>query len=143
MAALNPYIHFNGKAEQAFTFYQSVFGGHFSKLMRYKELASAGFPVSEKDANRLMHIALPISRDSVLAGSDTMEQMGSVTDKDNRMTIFISAASREEADKLFNSLSAGGTVEMPIADGPFGSYVGMFTDKFGVQWMVEFTPAES
>ena len=142
MAALNPYIHFNGNAEEAFTFYQSVFGGAFSKLMRYKELAGAGFPVSEKDANRLMQVALPISKDSVLVGSDTMEKMGSVTDKDNRMTIFISADSREEADRLYNSLSAGGTVEMPIADGSFGSYVGMFTDKFGVQWMVEFTPIE-
>lgn len=139
MALINPYIHFNGNAEEAFTFYKSVFGGEFSKVLRYKDLSSAEFPVSETDANRLMHIALPISKGHALLGSDVLTMMGQVTENDNRNTISISADSREEADKLFNGLSAGGTVEMPMADGPFGSYFGMFADKYGIQWMVDFT----
>lgn len=140
MAHINPYIHFNGNAEEAFTFYRSVFGGEFTKMMRYKDLASAEHPIAEKDADRLMHIALPIGNTNVLMGSDVLEVMGQVTENDNRNTISISADSREEADKLFNGLSAGGKVEMPIADGPWGAYFGMFADKYGIQWMVDYTP---
>ena len=139
MAHINLYIHFNGNAEDAFTFYKSVFGGEFSKIMRYKDLSSAEHPIAERDGNRIMHIALPISKSNVLLGSDVLEMMGRVTENDNRNTISISAESREEADKLFNGLSAGGNIEMPITDGPFGSYFGMFADKYGVQWMVDFT----
>ena len=139
MARINPYIHFNGNAEEAFIFYQSVFGGEFSKLMRYKDLAGGEYPIPENDANKLMYIALPIAKSNVLLGSDVMEMMGRVTENDNRNTISISAESREEADKLFNGLSQGGKIEMPMADGPFGAYFGMFTDKYGIQWMMEFT----
>jgi len=140
MAQLNPYIHFNGNAEKAFTFYKSVFGGEFSRMMRYKEIASPEYPIPENDANRLMHIALPISNNNALMGSDVLEMMGHVTENDNRNTIAISAETREEADKLFHGLSAGGKIEMPIADGPMGSYFGMFADKYGIEWMVDFTP---
>jgi PhnB protein len=118
MALINPYIHFNGNAEEAFTFYKSVFGGEFAKIMRYKDLSSPEYPVAENDANRLMHIALPIGKSNVLMGSDVLEIMGQVTENDNRNTISISAESHEEADKLFNGLSEGGKVEMPIAYGP-------------------------
>lgn len=138
MALVNPYIHFNGNAEEAFTFYRSVFGGEFSKMMRYKDLAVTQFPIPENDAERMMHIALPIGKGSVLLGSDVLEMMGRVNENDNRNTIAISADSREEADKLFNGLSEGGQIEMPIADGPMGAYFGMFTDKFGIEWMVNF-----
>ena len=140
MAVINPYIHFNGNGEEAFTFYRSVFGGEFAKIMRYKDLSGTGYQIPENDANRLMHIALPIGKGSMLVGSDTMEMMGNVTENDNRNAIFISAESREEADKLFNGLSAGGKIEMPIADGPTGVYFGMFADKYGIEWMIEFTP---
>ncbi len=140
MALINPYIHFNGNAEEAFTFYRSVFGGAFAKVMRYKDLSSPDHPIAENDANRIMHISLPIGKSNLLMGSDVLEVMGRVTENDNRNTISISAESREEADKLFNGLSAGGQIEMPIADGPWGAYFGMFTDKYGVQWMVDFTP---
>ncbi|MFL5746090.1 MAG: VOC family protein [Niastella sp.] len=138
MAFINPYIHFNGNAEEAFTFYRSVFGGEFAKIMRYKDLSSPEYPVAENDANRLMHIALPIGKSNVLMGSDVLEIMGQVTENDNRNTISITAESREEADKLFNGLAEGGKIEMPITDGPFGSYFGMFADKYGIQWMVAF-----
>lgn len=141
MALINPYIHFNGNAEEAFAFYKSVFGGAFAKIMRYKDLSSPEFPIAENDENRIMHIALPIGKGSILMGSDVLQIMGHVTEADNRNTIYISAESREEADKLFQGLSAGGKVEMPIADGPLGSYFGMFADKYGVQWMVDFTQA--
>ena len=139
MASINPYIHFNGNAEEAFTFYQSIFGGEFSKIIRYKDLSSPEYPVPEPDGDKLMHIALPIGQNNLLLGSDVLEIMGKVTENDNRNTISISAESREEADKLFASLSQDGTIELPIADGPFGSYFGMFADKYGVQWMVEYT----
>jgi PhnB protein len=140
MALINPYIHFNGNAEEAFTFYKSVFGGEFTKISRYKDISSPEYPVAKNDANRIMHIALPIGKSNVLMASDVIESMGQVTENDNRNTISIGAEIREEADKLFNGLSEGGKVEMPITDGPFGSYFGMFADKFGVQWMVDFTP---
>jgi PhnB protein len=138
MALINPYIHFNGDAEEAFTFYKSVFGGEFSKLLRYKDLSSPEHPIADNDANGLMHIALPIGKSNVLMGGDVLEIMGQVTENDNRNTISISAESREEADKLFNGLSEGGKIEMPIADGPLGAYFGMFADKYGIQWMVDF-----
>jgi PhnB protein len=140
MALINPYIHFNGNAEEAFTFYKSVFGGEFAKISRYKDISSPEFPVAENDANRIMHIVLPIGKSNLLLASDVLEIMGQVTENDNRNTISISAESREEADKLFNGLSEGGNIEMPIADGPWGIYFGMFADKYGIQWMVDFDP---
>ncbi len=143
MALINPYIHFNGNAEEAFTFYRSVFGGEFSKMMRYKDLSSPEYQIPENDADRLMHIALPIGKNNALIGSDVMEMMGQVTENDNRNALSISAESREEADKLFNGLSEGGKIEMPMADGPLGAYFGMFADKYGIQWMVDFTPKEN
>ena len=139
MRTINPWINFNGNAEEAFTFYRSVFGGEFAKIIRFKDLASAEFPVAENDGNKIMYIALPIGKHNVLIANDVPEFMGRVSESENRSKISVSAESREEADKLFNGLSAGGKVEMPIADGPFGAYFGMFADKFGVEWMVEFT----
>ena len=139
MAAINPYIHFNGNAEEAFTFYKSVFGGEFAKIMRFKDLSSPEFPVAEKEANKIMHIALPIGK-NVLMANDVPEFMGRVNENENRSKISISAESKEEADKLFNGLSAGGKVEMPIADSPWGSYFGMFRDKYGIEWTIEFDP---
>ena len=140
MACINPHINFNGNAEEAFNFYKSVFGGEFTKIMRLKDMASSEFPVAEKDADKIMHIALPIGKNNVLMGNDVPESMGPVNENENRSKISISAESKEEADKLFNGLSAGGTVEMPITDSPWGSYFGMFRDKYGIEWMVDFDP---
>ena len=139
MASINPYIHFNGNAEEAFTFYKSVFGGDFARIARFKDLASDEHPIAEKEQDKIMHIALPIGKSSVLMGSDTPEFMGRHNENENRSKISISAESKEEADKLFNGLSAGGNVEMPIGDSPWGSYFGMFRDKYGIEWMVDFT----
>ena len=109
-------------------------------VMRFRDLHFEGGPNNEKEADKIMHIALPIGRHSVLMGSDTPEQMGRHNENENRSKIAISAESREEADRLFNGLSAGGQVEMPIADSPWGSYFGMFRDKFGFEWMVDYDP---
>ncbi|WP_395043223.1 VOC family protein [Flavobacterium sp.] len=137
MAIINPHLNFNGNAEEAFNFYKSVFGGEFSKIMRFKDLSSSEFPISEKEANKIMHIALPIGK-NILMANDVPEIMGRTNENENRSKISISAESREEADKLFNGLSTGGTIEMPIQDSPWDSYFGMFRDKFGIEWMVDF-----
>ncbi len=139
MALINPHINFNGNAEEAFNFYKSVFGGEFAKVIRFKELASAEFPVSEKEENKIMHIALPIGK-NVLMANDVPEILGRTNENENRSKISISAESKEEADTLFNGLSAGGQIEMPIGDSPWNSYFGMFRDKYGVEWMVDFDP---
>ena len=139
MATIHPYINFNGNAEEAFTFYRSVFGGDFSKIIRFKDLSIPGFHVTENDANKIMHIALPIGN-NVLMANDVPESMGRVNENENRSKISVSAESREEADKIFSGLSAGGKIEMPIGDSPWGSYFGMFRDKFGIEWMVDFDP---
>ena len=138
MAQINPYIHFNGNAEEAFTFYQSVFGGEFAMVMRFKDLEIPGSIANENEANKIMHIALPIGKHNILMGSDTPEALGVHNLNETRSKISISAESKEEADHLFNGLSSGGQVEMPITDSPWGSYFGMFRDKFGIEWMVDF-----
>ncbi len=141
MAQINPYIHFNGNAEEAFTFYKSVFGGEFALLVRMKDMpVDPNNPIPEADTDKIMHIALPIGKFDVLMASDVPSFMGKVNENENRSKISISAESREEADKLFNGLSAGGKIEVPIADSPWGSYFGMFRDKFGIEWMVDFDP---
>ena len=137
MAQINPYINFNGNAEEAFGFYKSVFGGEFATITRFGEMQNPQIPESEN--NKIMHIALPIGQ-NVLMGNDVPEFMGRVNENENRSKISISAASRDEADRLYNGLSAGGTVEMPIGDSPWGSYFAMFRDKYGIEWMVDFDP---
>ena len=137
MAKVNPYLNFNGNTEEAFNFYKSVFGGAFTKIIRFKDLGNTEHPIAESEANKIMHIALPIGN-SVLMANDVPEFLGRVNENENRSKIFVSAESREEADKIFNGLSAGGTVEMPIDDSPWGSYFAMFRDKYGIEWMIEF-----
>jgi len=137
MASINPHINFNGNAEEAFNFYKSVFGGAFTKIIRFKDLSIPEHSIAESEANKIMHIALPIGN-SILMANDVPDFLGRVNENENRSKIFVTAESREEADKLFNGLSAGGTVEMPIGDSPWGTYFAMFRDKFGIEWMVEF-----
>ena len=139
MAQINPHINFNGNAEEAFTFYKSVFGGEFAMIVRFKDMSSPEFPVADNEANKIMHIALPVGK-NVLMANDVPEFLGRTNEHENRSKISISAESKEEADKLFNGLSEGGQVEMTIADSPWGSYFGMFRDKYGIEWMVDFDP---
>ena len=142
MKTIHPWINFNGNAEEAFTFYKSVFGGEFAKLVRFKDLASAEFPVSEKEADKIMVIALPIGESNMLMANDVPEVLGKVNENENRSKIVVTAESKEESERLFNGLSAGGAVEGPMGDSPWGTYAGMFRDKYGIEWIIEFSPNE-
>ena len=142
MATINPWINFNGNAQEAFAFYKSVFGGEFARVVRFKDIASAEFPVPEKEENKIMHIALPIGTGTMLIANDVPEILGRVNERENRSKILVSTESKEEADKLFNGLSAGGKVEVPMDDSFWGSYFGMFRDKYGIEWIIEFSPTK-
>ena len=140
MRTINPWINFNGNAEEAFTFYKSVFGGEFTKLVRFRDLASDEFQIPESEADKIMSIALPLGKHNMLMANDVPSFMGQVNENENRSKIVVSAESRDEADKIFNGLSAGGIVEGPIGESPWGTYAGMFRDKYGIEWIVEFVP---
>jgi PhnB protein len=137
MSTINPWINFNGNAEEAFTFYKSVFGGEFTKLIRFKDLPNLGCHVSANEADKIMQIALPIGT-NVLLANDVPEGMGRVNENENRSKIAIGAETKTEAYRLFNGLSEGGAVEMPMAESPWGTYFGMFRDKYGIEWTIEF-----
>ena len=138
MALINPHINFNGNAEEAFTFYKSVFGGTFSKIIRFKDINFEGFTMPEEELNKIMHIALPIGGTTKITGSDVPKMLGEVNESENRSKVTITADSKEEAENLFNALSVGGTVEFPMGDSPWGSYFVAFRDQFGVEWMIEY-----
>ena len=136
MAALNPYLNFNGNTEEAFNFYKSVFGGDFMMTMRFKDVPKE-HQGDESEQNLIMHIALPVGKNNILMGSDVPKAMGKAV-TGNNVNISITADSKEEADKLFNGLSAGGKVTMPMSDAFWGSYFGMFEDKYGISWLISF-----
>lgn len=138
MATVNPYLTFNGNCEEAFNFYKSVFGGEFSYLGRFKDMPpQEGNHLSEDAKNKIMHVSLPISKETVLMGSDAPPHFEDVKFGMN-LSIAIGAESKETADRLFNGLSKGGKITMPIEETFWGDYFGMFTDKFGFNWMVSF-----
>ena len=139
MAQINPYIMFNGNTEEAFNLYKSVFGGEFAMIIRFKDLPNdPNIKWAESEANKIMHIALPIGKNSLLMANDVPVIMRQVNDNENRSKISISTDSKEEADKIFNGLSADGQIETSIGDSSWGSYFGMFRDKYGIEWMVDF-----
>ncbi len=139
MTTINPYINFNGNAEEAFHFYKSVFGGEFTSVIRFKDLASPEFPIPENEADKIMRIVLPIGNTTLIA-NDVPEVLGPVNENENRSKISVSAESREEAESILAGLAAGGTVEMPMDESPWGTYFGMLRDKYGIEWTVEFDP---
>lgn len=137
MAVFNPYLNFPGTAEEAFNFYKSVFGGDFAHVMRFKDTPEAAH-LSEGDKEKIMHIALPIGNSNVLMATDAMESMGHPLTVGNNFYISVSTESEAEADRLFNGLSDGGTVELAMQKTFWNSYFGMFKDKFGIQWMISY-----
>jgi PhnB protein len=138
MPTLHPYLHFNGNTEDVFNFYRSVFGGEFSLLSRNKDIpADTQNPTDPSEADKILHVSLPIGKNTVLMGSDRPSKFGPATFGDNIM-ISISVDSEEEATKLFNGLSAGGSVLMPLGKTFWGAFFGMLKDKFGIQWMVSY-----
>ncbi|WP_269234718.1 VOC family protein [Flavobacterium flavigenum] len=136
--SVNPYLMFNGKCEEAFLFYKSVFGGEFPYIGKYKDAPAedGGEALSEEQSNHIMHVSLPIGN-TILMGSDSHPKYGDVGFGDN-FSISINTESTEEADRIFNGLSAGGHVGMPMNKTFWGAYFGMFKDKFGINWMVNF-----
>ncbi len=142
MPTINPYINFNGNAEEAFTFYQSVLGGQFSRVVRFRDLASPDFQVDARDADKIMLIELPVGP-TVLRANDVPAFLGRVSENENRSKIAVVAESRAEAERIFAGLSAGGAVEMPMGESPWGTYFAMFRDKYGIEWTVESSPAAS
>lgn len=140
MASVNVYLTFNGNCEEAFNFYKSVFGGEFPYIGRFKDMPAGEDhgKMPEDHANRIMHVSLPISAETMLMGSDTGGEWATDYKQGNNFSISINAGSRDEADKLFNGLSAGGKVIMPMNKTFWGDYFGVFADKFGINWMVSF-----
>jgi len=139
MATVNVYLTFNGNCKEAFDFYKSVFGGDYPYVGTFGEMPpQEGMTMPEEDKNRIMHISLPISKETVLMGSDTGGEWASGYQQGNNFSVSINADSKEEADKLFNGLSAGGRITMPMNHTFWGAYFGMFTDKFGISWMVNY-----
>ncbi len=142
MATTNTYLNFNGNCEAAFNFYKSVFGGEFSYIGRFGEMPKSGeYKVPEADKNKIMHVGLPIGT-SILMGSDTGEDWATSFVQGTNFSVSIRADSKQEADKLFNGLSHGGQITMPIDTTFWGDYFGMFRDKFGIHWMVSFNEQE-
>ena len=139
MIQINPHINFNGNAEEAFNFYKSVFRGEIIRLTRLKELSSEDFQIPKEDENKVLFISLRIGN-NVLKGNDVPSFLGTVNENENRSKIFINIDSREEATRIFNELSVGGSIEGPIGDSPWGTYFGMFRDKYGIEWEVEYDP---
>jgi PhnB protein len=135
MKAINPYLNFPGNTEEAFNFYKSIFGGEFTNVQRFGK----GEKIPESVSNKIMHIALPVGNGNVLMGTDACEEMGFKLTKGNNMYIILDPESKEEADNLFNSLAKGGKIGQPLQDTFWGAYYGDVTDKFGIQWMVNYT----
>ena len=142
MARVNTYLNFARNTEEAFNFYKSVFGGEFPYIGRYKDMPpQEGQKSNPKDAEKIMHVSLPVSKETMLMGSDTGGDWASNYSRGNNFAISIATDNQGEADRLFNGLSAGGTVTMPMNKTFWGDYFGMFTDKFGINWMVSFNEA--
>ena len=139
MAQINAYLNFNGDCEAAFNFYKSVFGGDFAYVGRYKDMPpEEGAQTSETDGEKIMHISLPISRETALMGSDIGGEWAQHTIVGNNIQLSINAESEGEARRIFEGLSAGGRVNMPLQKTFWGARFGMFTDKFGINWMVNY-----
>jgi len=139
MSKLNVYLNFPGNAEEAFNFYKTVFGGEFSAVVRFKDMPMPGEHLRKEDENKIMHIGLPVGKGDVLMASDSLESLGQKLVQGNNVYISVHPDGKEEADRIFKALAAGGAIEMPIADQPWGDYYGSLKDKFGILWMVNFS----
>jgi PhnB protein len=140
MATVNVYLTFDGNCAEAFNFYKTAFGGEFTYIGKYKDMpqnAENSQPMSEADGEKVMHVTLPISHETCLMGCDTGGEWAAYFKQGNNFSISINVNSKDEADRLFNTLSADGRVTMPMAKTFWSDYFGMFTDKFGINWMVD------
>jgi len=143
MTTINTYLTFNGNCEEAFNFYKSVFGGEFSYMSKFKDMPEdPKFQIADSDKENVMHISLPISEEAILMGSDTSGELTANFTQGNNFSISINTDNKNEADRLFSNLSEDGMVIMPMNNTFWNSYFGMFTDKFGIQWMINFNEEE-
>ena len=143
MTTINPYLTFNGNCEEAFNFYKSVFGGDFPYAGKFKDMPEdPRFSVAEEDKEKIMHISLPISKETTLMGSDSSEAFGHASIQGNNYSISINTNTVDEVTRIYNALSVGGVIKMPLEKTFWGAYFGMFTDKFGIHWMVNCELAE-
>ena len=140
MAQVNAYLTFNGNCEEAFNFYKTVFGKEFGDINRFGDMPESadGPKMPESEKNKIMHVTLPISQETVLMGSDTGGEWAAHFAQGNNISLSVNTDSREEAEHIFHGLSEGGTVTMPLAETFWGAYFGMWTDKFGINWMVNY-----
>jgi len=141
MPTLNPYLNFDGNAEEAFCFYKSVFGGEFTSVQHFKDVPE-GAGLSVADQKKIMHIALPIGNGDIIMATDVLESLGRALQVGNNFYITINGESEEETKHLYKELSAGGNIEMPLQKAFWGALFGMFEDKFGIQWMVTYDYTE-
>ena len=139
---LNTYLNFAGNTEEAFKFYEKALGGELTQIVRFKDMPMEGVEIPKADEDKIMHVGLKIGAGDMLMGTDTLESLGQQLVVGNNAHLSLHPDSKEEANRVFKALSDGGTVEMPMADAPWGDYFGMFQDKFGVRWMVNFARPE-
>jgi len=137
MAKVNLYINLNGTTEEAFKFYRSVFGGEFIGLQHFKDTPAVE-NLSAEDGDKLMHVSLPLGENLLLHGTDMLESRGQTLVNGNNFNLMIEANSKAEAEQFFSKLSAGGKDISPLREEFWGAYFGSFTDKFGIQWMVNY-----
>ena len=143
MPVVNVYLNFPGNTEEAFNFYKSVFGGDFASVVRFKDMPMEGVDIPAADQDKIMHIGLPIGDNQMLMATDALASLGQELTPGNNLYISVHPDSKQDADRIFNALSAGGEVEMPIGDQPWGDYYGSFKDKFGIGWMINHSPGVS
>src|SRR3989344_8802879 len=139
MTKINTYLNFAGNTEEALNFYKSVFGGEFSSIVRFKDMPMKGVKIQKENRNKIMHRGLAINKDHIIMATDILESLGQKLVQGNNFYVSIHPDSKDEADRIFKALSKGGKIEMSIANQPWGDYYGSLKDKFGVQWMVNYT----
>lgn len=135
MTTVNPYIYFNGNCEEAFQFYRTVFRREFTYLGRYKDVPAADRQVFPETDEKIMHITLPISNETVLMGADNNEAYKELLPFSN-FSLIVHTDEQEEANRLFSELSAGGQIKVEMNQTFWGSYYGICIDKFGIMWKV-------
>jgi PhnB protein len=138
MATVHPYFNFLGNTEEVFNFYRSVFGGEFLNVTRFSDMPDMSGNLLDADKNKIMHIALPINKEVMLMGTDALESMGHTVTNGTSISLAITPDSKEDGERIFKALSAGGSVEMPYDKAPWGAWFAMFNDKYGIKWMVNF-----
>lgn len=130
-------MNFNGNCLEAFDFYKSIFGGEYPYVGRFGEMPpQAGMEIPDDLKDKIMHISLPISQETMLMGSDSSEHYGDATVVGNNFQISVNTDTPEEAERIFNGLAENGSIKMPLEKTFWQAYFGMLTDQFGINWMV-------